>query len=268
MRNTFFDNELTITCLFNHMKNLYEIARELGEIVTLKAEIEVLQQKIIEMNVKFNKELKEAATSAKGKAAEDQQTLKDTLKIIDTLIYSMKEKNVEKGRRKIEADLKRATDTRKELLELVHGLLGRVGGGAVVENIQTQEDGGADIYQLNLSKLIQDQGSVEKNLVYLQSQKTFFEKSIKESKSTETKGIYTELKDTSIYLIELNTTIKNTETSLLASQKKAVGSNMSEEDKQKLKQFQELESIISRFEQDGDLWHKEMELINIKMESG
>lgn len=69
MKNTFFDNEITITCLYNHMKNLYEISKQLGEIVTLKAEIEVLQQKIIEQNVKFNKELKEASTFAKGKAA-------------------------------------------------------------------------------------------------------------------------------------------------------------------------------------------------------
>lgn len=53
------------------------------------------------MNVKFNKELKQAANSAKGKAAEDQQTLKDTLKIIDTLIFALKQKNVDKAKRKI-----------------------------------------------------------------------------------------------------------------------------------------------------------------------
>lgn len=82
------------------------------------------------MNVKFNKDLKEASNMAKGKAAQDQQTLKDTLKFIDTLIFAMKEKNVEKGRKKIEVDLKRATDSRKQLMQLVHNLLGRVGGGA------------------------------------------------------------------------------------------------------------------------------------------
>ena len=81
--------------------------------MTLKAEIEVLQQKIIEMNVKFNKDLKEASMGAKGKAAEDQQILKDTLKYIDTMIYALKEKNVDKGRKKIEGDLKRATENRK-----------------------------------------------------------------------------------------------------------------------------------------------------------
>lgn len=72
---------------------------------------------------------------AKGKAAEDQQTLKDTLKVIDTVIYALKEKNADRGRKKIEADLKRATHVRKELLELVHNLLGRVGGGAVSEGV-------------------------------------------------------------------------------------------------------------------------------------
>ena len=42
---------------------------------------------------------------------------------------------------------------------------------------------------------------------------------------------------------------------------------MSEEDKIKLKQFLELESIINGFEQEGDVWHKEMEVINIKVEN-
>lgn len=39
MKSSYFDNELTITCLFNHMKNMYEMNRDLGEIVVLKAEI-------------------------------------------------------------------------------------------------------------------------------------------------------------------------------------------------------------------------------------
>ena len=58
MKNTYFDTELTITCLYNHMKNLYELNRDLGEIVNLKAEIELLQQKIIEQNMKYNKDVK------------------------------------------------------------------------------------------------------------------------------------------------------------------------------------------------------------------
>lgn len=58
MKSTYYDNELTITCLFNHMKNMYEMNRDLGEIVVLKAEIETLQQKIIDQNVKYNKDIK------------------------------------------------------------------------------------------------------------------------------------------------------------------------------------------------------------------
>ena len=67
------------------------------------------------------------------------------------------------------------------MLQLIHNLLSRAGGGAVQENIEGTE-GGTDLYQHNLDKLIQDQGSVDKNLSYLATQKTFFEKSIKETK--------------------------------------------------------------------------------------
>lgn len=38
MWNTYYDNELTITCLYNHMKNLYELNRDLSQIDLLKVQ--------------------------------------------------------------------------------------------------------------------------------------------------------------------------------------------------------------------------------------
>lgn len=40
MWNTLYDNELTITCLYNHMKNLYELNRDLSQIDLLKVQNE------------------------------------------------------------------------------------------------------------------------------------------------------------------------------------------------------------------------------------
>ena len=61
----------------------------------------MLQQKIIEQNMKYNKDVKEAANQAKGKAAEDQQTLRDTLKVIDSIVSALKDNNSARGQKKL-----------------------------------------------------------------------------------------------------------------------------------------------------------------------
>lgn len=60
MWNTYYDNELIITCLYNHMKNLYELNRDLEQIDLLKVQNEKLERRIIETNIQKKKELDEA----------------------------------------------------------------------------------------------------------------------------------------------------------------------------------------------------------------
>ena len=60
MWNTYYDNELIITCLCNHMKNLYELNRDLEKIDLLKVQNEKLEKRIIETNIQKKKEIDEA----------------------------------------------------------------------------------------------------------------------------------------------------------------------------------------------------------------
>ena len=60
MWNTYYDNELIITCLYNHMKNLYELNRDLEKIDLLKVQNEKLEKRIIETNIHKKKEIDEA----------------------------------------------------------------------------------------------------------------------------------------------------------------------------------------------------------------
>ena len=168
IKNTYFDNELTITCLFNHMKNMYEMNRDLGEIVVLKAEIEALQQKIIEQNMKYNKDVKEASSTAKGKFAEDSQQLKDILKMHESIISALKEPQPDKGKKKLEQEIKKATESSREMLELISGLISKACGetsGAII-----------DTYTGTLDRIMQDQGDVTKNIVYLEKERKALDK--------------------------------------------------------------------------------------------
>lgn len=55
MRVKFYDNELTITCLFNHIKLVYEMNRDITDGNAIKAKIGELQKKMQEMNSQHRK---------------------------------------------------------------------------------------------------------------------------------------------------------------------------------------------------------------------
>lgn len=59
MRMKFYDNELTITCLFNHVKLVAEMNRQLKDINPLKSRISQLENKINEINVQHRKQIAE-----------------------------------------------------------------------------------------------------------------------------------------------------------------------------------------------------------------
>lgn len=59
MRAKFYDNQLTVTCLFNHIKLVSEMNRELNDSNAFKAKVTELQAKIAEINGQHRKEISE-----------------------------------------------------------------------------------------------------------------------------------------------------------------------------------------------------------------
>ena len=173
MTDTYFDNELTITCLYNHMKNLYEMNRSLGKIVELKAEVERLEQKIIDINVKHAATLKEANINNKGKLAEDAALLKEHLKTNEALIEILREKgNFDRIRRQLENLIKKTPEERREVLCLIQGI--------VPSSIQSNSSS-ARIYDSELAKLLEPQPNAEKSSRYLEKVKKSLEKSFQDA---------------------------------------------------------------------------------------
>jgi hypothetical protein len=98
MWNTYYDNELTITCLYNHMKNLYELNRDLSQIDLLKGQNEELEKRIIETNVQKQKEINEAKKNRGGDGSNENTVLKEYQRNTEFLISTLNETN-EKARK-------------------------------------------------------------------------------------------------------------------------------------------------------------------------
>lgn len=59
MRSKFYDNELTVTCLFNHVKLVAEMNRDMEDVKGLKAKIADAEKKIADMGTLHRKEINE-----------------------------------------------------------------------------------------------------------------------------------------------------------------------------------------------------------------
>lgn len=55
MRAKFYDNQLTVTCLFNHIKLVSEMNRELNDSNAFKGKVSDLEAKIAELNAQHRK---------------------------------------------------------------------------------------------------------------------------------------------------------------------------------------------------------------------
>lgn len=183
MRDTYYDNELTITCLFNHMKNMYEMNRDLGEIVKLKAEIERLERKIIDNNMKHTATLKELKVSnSNAKLAEDAAMLKEYLKMNSVLIGILKDSGSgEKTKNEIEGLIKSTPEDRRELLCLIQG---RISG----DSNPSSSIGG--IYYSEISKLLEEGASADKSLKNIERVKKGFIKKMEECTGEEEHHAY------------------------------------------------------------------------------
>ena len=59
MRAKFYDNQLTVTCLFNHIKLVSEMNRQLNDSNAFKAKVTELQAKIADLNAQHRKQIGE-----------------------------------------------------------------------------------------------------------------------------------------------------------------------------------------------------------------
>ena len=106
MWNTYYDNELIITCLYNHMKNLYELNRDLEKIDLLKLQNEKLEKRIIETNMQKKKEIDEARSRNPNSQGQDNSLLKEYQRSTEFLTSTLNETN-EKARKLLENELKK-----------------------------------------------------------------------------------------------------------------------------------------------------------------
>ena len=57
MRSKYYDNQLTVTCLYNHVKFISEMNRQIGDINALKTKVAELDKKLADANTLHRKEI-------------------------------------------------------------------------------------------------------------------------------------------------------------------------------------------------------------------
>lgn len=154
--------------------------------------------------MKYNKDVKEASTAAKGKFAEDSQQLKETIKFHENIISALKESNLDRSKKKVEAEIKRYTEDKKVLLELISDLISRASAetsGSII-----------DTFTITIDKITQDQGDINKNLTYLEKERKVVEKAMNDPRTDEGKRKALEqLLDTIHYIISIYGLAKSSE---------------------------------------------------------
>ena len=167
----------------------------MGEIVTLKAEIEKLEQKIIETNVRHTAAMKEMATGNRGKMAEDAALLKEYLKMNQSLVDILKGKN-NQGRVKVQLEslIKKAPEDRRELLCLIKD---------IIPSQAKEQDNTTNVYSSELDKLLEAQSTAQKNVKYLYKLRTSYETEFSHIENQGEKKAYQHLAMLSDVLINL-----------------------------------------------------------------
>ena len=85
--------------------------------------------------------------------------MKEILKFHENIISALKESHLDRAKKKLEVEIKKATEDRKELLELISSLVSRANAETSSSIIET--------FSVTINKIIQDQGDVNKNIQYL-----------------------------------------------------------------------------------------------------
>ena len=123
MRGTVYDNEITITALSNVLRFQQDLNKDVRERELIEELNKELQSKVDEITRTKNEEIKELKLELKGKSSDDnarskalETEIKDFHKANEILVPLLRENNFDKGRKILEAQIKRlGNDASKEI---------------------------------------------------------------------------------------------------------------------------------------------------------
>lgn len=231
LRNTFFDTELSINVLYNHIRTLGELARELQEKDAFKDKIKELEDKVIQNNVQKQKEIKELTERLRGKpqpgGGQEGDTklrsleaeLREHRKLNEVLYQNAKD--FEKLKRVLEVQIKKhQVETgkelsldRKEMVEFIHGIV--CGLRSAAESPPTEPQTGSSVslsyfhdFKADLRSLLTEQASTEKSLSALERQRKTCENREADPRRSELAEAYAILSGGNTYLSSLHASLR------------------------------------------------------------